>query len=60
MKNLLLIGLLCLLPAALDAQRIEGKDAPDFSMGGLVNRDGPVDKADMAGDVIVIKVWGIT
>lgn len=61
MKTLLwLVTLLCLLAPALDAQKIEGKDAPDFSMGGVVNRDGPVDKAAMAGGVIVIKVWGIT
>jgi hypothetical protein len=61
MKTLLwLVALLVMLAPVLDAQKIEGKDAPDFSMGGVVNRDGPVDKAGMAGDVIVIKVWGIT
>lgn len=62
MKLYLLIpALACLLLAqGLHAQRIAGKDAPDFTMGGVVNRDGPVAKSDMAGDVIVIKVWGIT
>ena len=58
----LLVTAICFLAFAqsLSAQRIEGKDAPAFSMGGVVNRDGAVDLADMAGDVIVIKVWGIT
>lgn len=61
MKTLLwLVALFVMLAPALDAQKLEGKDAPDFSMGGVVNRDGAVDKAAMAGDVIVIKVWGIT
>jgi len=61
MKTLLwLVALFVMLAPALDAQKLEGKDAPDFSMGGVVNPDGAVDKAAMAGDVIVIKVWGIT
>ena len=51
---------LLLLGQGLHAQRIEGKDAPDFNMGGVINRDGPVNLSDMAGDIIVIKIWGIT
>jgi len=58
--KVLLLTLLCagLLATGLQAQKLEGKDAPDFTMGGVVNRYGPVAKADMAGDVIVLKVWG--
>ncbi|MCA8918130.1 MAG: hypothetical protein KDB68_04160 [Planctomycetes bacterium] len=56
-----IITALCLLLAAsLQAQKIEGKDAPDFTMGGTVNCVGDVDKSSLMGEVIVIKVWGIT
>lgn len=54
------IGLCVLLAGALQAQQLEGKDAPDFTMGGVVNGVADVPKADLAGQVIVIKVWGIT
>ena len=57
----LILAMLCLAMAtSLDAQRIEGKDAPDFTMGGIVNGIGDVSKSSLDGQVIVIKVWGIT
>ncbi|MCB9893623.1 MAG: hypothetical protein H6839_04165 [Planctomycetes bacterium] len=61
MRVLFLTAICFLLFAqCLAAQRIEGKDAPSFTMGGVVNRDGPVELSDMAGDIVVIKIWGIT
>ena len=61
MRYLFLTAICFLLfTQGLSAQKIEGKDAPAFTMGGVVNRDGPVELSEMAGDVIVIKVWGIT
>jgi hypothetical protein len=59
MKSLL-ITVLCAsaLAPALFGQKLDGKDAPDFTMGGVINRYGPVEKSEMAGDVIVIKIWG--
>jgi hypothetical protein len=57
---MLITALSLLLAASLQAQRIEGKDAPDFTMGGVVNGVGDVGKSSLEGQVIVIKVWGIT
>ena len=60
MKTALWMALACLLFAGgLHGQRLIGQTAPAFTMGGVVNQYGPVDSAQMAGDVIVIKVWGI-
>lgn len=59
-QAVIIAGLCLLLAASVQAQKIEGKDAPDFTMGGVVNNVGDVEKSSLLGQVIVIKVWGIT
>lgn len=60
MKLTLWMTLACVvLAGSLHGQKLTGQTAPAFTMGGVVNPYGPVDSAQMAGDVIVIKVWGI-
>lgn len=49
---------LALASSTLCAQKIAGQDAPDFDMKGIVNPYGPTAKADLAGEIIVMKTWG--
>ena len=60
LPTLLTVSLSLVLAHGLHAQSLQGKEAPEFTMGGVVNRDGPVKLSEMAGDVVVIEVWGIT
>lgn len=58
--HLACLALVVAFAHAVSAQNIQGKSAPSFSMGGVVNPYGPTDLSQMKGDVVVIKVWGIT
>jgi hypothetical protein len=58
MFRIALLLTLALAGTALSAQKIAGQDAPDFDMKGIVNQYGPTAKADLAGEIIVMKTWG--
>lgn len=58
MLRIALVLVLALSAGAMCAQKIAGQDAPDFNMKGIVNQYGPTAKADLAGEIIVMKTWG--
>ena len=58
MFRIALLVTLAFAGSTLSAQKIAGQDAPDFDMKGIVNQYGPTAKADLAGEIIVMKTWG--
>ena len=59
MKFLLLAAFALLALSPLAAQTV-GSPAPDFTMGGLSSPADAVTRDACLGDVVVIKIWGIT
>ena len=51
-------ALLCVTPALMAQSQLQGKKAPDFTVGDTINEAPAKSLTEMSGEVILIKYWG--
>ena len=63
MRNLACVALvaaavLCLTPGLMAQSQLQGKKAPDFTVGDTINEAAAKSLTEMSGEVVLIKYWG--